>query len=195
MGRGRIRYGVSALAVLAAFLMMGGAASSAAVKWSTIDLTYGAIDGYEWAAGVKVPQGSLNRICAGLSMLEPPRKDGGDVEGTSALECSSLRDRTQAASASVSFGAGPSRVVVLEWVYRPVVRRVRLEIAGKGVKVFSTQAADIPDRQARGIPSFRYLVLPRRGEVCIRRITSLDRTGAPIAEEDRPPCGRGQGNV
>jgi citrate lyase gamma subunit len=202
--RGKGRFVVSALAMLVALLIVGGATSKAAVgratndaavKWSTIDLTHGVIDGYEWAAGVKVKRGSLNRICAGLSMLEPPREDGGDVEGTSALECSSLRNKTQRASASVSFGAGASRVAVLEWLYRPAVRHVRLEIADKGARSFSTQAADIPDRQARGLPAFRYLILPRRGEICIRRITTFDRTGASIAEEELPPCGRGQGNI
>jgi hypothetical protein len=187
--------GPAGLAFVLAFFFLSGVGISAEKPWFKVNTAQGSIDGYRWATGVKAQKGALDEVCAGVSLLEPSHGDDEEVEGTSSLNCGSLRERDRSVFTMAAFGAGKSRIAVLELVYRPTIGKVRLAIAGQRRNTYATRAPNIAMRHSKNIPAFRYLVLTLRGETCIREIASFDRSGVMVAREDLPPCPRGEDNI
>jgi hypothetical protein len=161
-----------------------------------VGLEQGETNGYHWAAGVKGPKDEpLGRICAQISMVEPSQDGVPYVEGHDSTECGRLKQATESVSGTDSFGSGASRVTVLEAVYRPIVRKVTFILATGERRIYRPGVPDIPSRSGRGIPNFRYIVIPFEGEVCIRRITTFDGNGGVLANIGSPRCPAGSGNV
>jgi hypothetical protein len=172
------------------------AAGSNKGRWFEVSLEQGKTKGYHWAVGAKGQKHlPLSKICAQISMVEPLRDDVPYAEGRDATDCSQLKWPSDSVASSVSFRSGPSRVTILELLYRPVVRKVTFILDTGERRVFRPKVPRIPDRSARGIPVFRYLVAPFIGSTCIRRITTFDERDGVIHNEARPACQGASGNV
>lgn len=181
---------------LALSLLVSPGAAGSKVSWFHAMLKRGETKGYHWAVGVKGRKHEpLSEICAQISMVEPPRDDAPYVEGRDATDCGRLRQPSDSVSSTDSFGSGVSRVAVLEVVYRPIVRKVTFILATGERRVFRPHPPDVPNRAARGIPIFRYLVAPLEGETCIRRVATFDGRGRVVSNEARPRCPAGAGNL
>jgi hypothetical protein len=177
-----------------------GAASVAAggsrAHWYQTTLERGEINGYHWAVGAKGPKHKpLNEVCAEISMLEPAQEDALYVEGSDSTDCGRLDRPVDSISSTDSFGSGKERVSVLELIYRPIVRKVVFVLSTGERKAFLPRAPQIAHRSSRGIPVFRYAVFPFEGEVCVRRVTTVDGHEEVISSEARPPCPSGSGNL
>jgi hypothetical protein len=164
-------------------------------RWYQVGLATGEVEGYQWAVGAKgMKHEPLAEICALASLTEPPN-DGVDfVEGTDATICGKLMTPMESVVASPAFGSGESRLVILAAIYRPIVRRVTFFLNTGGRRVFQTRLAKVPNRRAKGIPRFRYLVAPFKGETCVRKISTFDGNGNLVHDELRPSCRQG-GNL
>lgn len=188
------------LTALIAALMLSSIGSDGATgatkdRWYQVGLDTGETDRYRWAVGAKGPKHEpLNKICALASLTEPPQEDKPFVEGTDAVTCGSLATPMDSLAASPAFGSGDSRLVLLAVLYRPTVREVAFLLDTGERKVFQSRMVDVPNRRARGIPRFRYLVAPFQGETCIRKVTLFDGNGKAIYSEARPSC-RDGGNL
>jgi hypothetical protein len=160
-------------------------------RWFDVSLEHGeTASGYVWGAGARVRKGShLTDVCATLSLTEPQREDAPYVEGTDATDCGSVRRSVESVVSSVSMGQSASSVSVVEALYRPIVRKVRLELSTGEKKVFLPRVPMLAPGGKRVVPMFRYLVLPLEGQVCIRRILSFDGGGRLINRES-PEEGR-----
>jgi hypothetical protein len=137
-----------ALAVLAGCLVLGSLSQAATATgetdWFQIKLEQGEVNGYHWAVGVKGPKHRpLSQICAELSMVEPPQEGAPYVEERDATDCSSFRQSIHSVFGTESFGSGPSRVTVLEALYRPIVRKVTFVLAGGERRVFLPRVPEI----------------------------------------------------
>jgi hypothetical protein len=177
-------------------LFSHGAAASGKVGWFQIKLEQGEVNGYHWVVGAKGPKHRpLSRICAELSMVEPPQEGAPYVEGRDATNCSRLRPPIHSVFGTEAFGSGPSRVAVFEGLYRPIVRKVTFVLATGERRVFLPRVPKIPNQSARGIPSFRYFAAPFEGETCVRRVATFDGAGKIVSNEARPPCPGGTGNL
>lgn len=177
-------------------LVSQAAAGTSKDRWFQAALEQGEINGYHWAVGVKGPKDEpLSHICAQLSMVEPPQEDAPYVEGGSSTECGRLKRPVDAVSGTESFGSEASRVTVLEMVYRPIVRKVTFILATGERWVYRPDVPEIPNRAERGIPIFRYIVVPFEGEVCVRCVTTFDGKGRVLSNEGSPRCPAGSGNL
>lgn len=174
---------VSAL-VAVGIVTLGGAydaTGAGAGRWYEINLEAGEVDGYGWAAGAKGPKREpLDEICATVSVVEPLRPDAPYAEGSDSVVCGSLSRPMDWVAAESGFGSGDSSLMVLTVLYRPVVRKATFLLGTGERRVFSPRMAKVRNRQARGIPGFRYVVAPFRGETCIRKVTLFDRKGVII---------------
>jgi hypothetical protein len=171
------------LAVLHPTMSLG---TSKQDRWYHTTLAMGkTAEGYQWAVGAKGRKGhTLDEICATLSMSEPPRPDVPYVEGTDSADCGSVRYPTESIRSSVSMGS----VEVVEILYRPVVRKVRVVLNSGEESVVWLRVPQISRRAERDIPMFRFFALPLEGDACIRRITSYDGRGNTIKSEKTESC-------
>lgn len=171
------------------------AAGANKARWYQVGLEMGETDGYRWAVGAKGPKHEpLDEICALASLTEPPQADKPFVEGMDAAVCGSLATPGDSMAASPAFGSGNSRLVLLAVLYRPAVREVAFLLDTGERRVLWPRMVKVPNRRARGVPRFRYLVTHFKGEACIRKITLFDGSGRVIYREARPPCPNG-GNL
>jgi hypothetical protein len=169
--------------------------AGAAPSWYQARLETGETDEYKWSVGAKGPKNApLNEICALASLLEPPRDEDSFVEGRDSVGCGSLSTREDSVAVSPAFGSGQSRLVLLAVLYRPAVRKVVFVLGSGERRVFRPRMATVTNQRARGIPNFRYLVAPFKGETCIRKVTLIDGKEAVIDREPRPDC-RDGGNL
>jgi hypothetical protein len=182
------------LALSLSLFQAAGAAGK--VSWFKVKLEQGEVNGYRWAVGVKGPKHRpLGQICAELSMVEPPQDGAPYFEERDPTSCSRLKQATDSVFGTAAFRSGQSRVAVFEALYRPIVRKVTFVLATGERRVFLPRVPKIPDRSARGIPTFRYFATSFEGETCVRRVATFDGAGKIISSEARPPCQAGTGNL
>jgi hypothetical protein len=165
-------------------------ASESKERWFRVGTTHGSVEGYRWSAGAKGLKGeSLGKICSELSMVEPPRKDVPYVEGQSSTDCGELSNISSLVETNLSFGSGESEVSVVQVLYPPRVRRVKI-VLGSGRRLsLRAHILFTPASVANGVPAFRYVVIPLgAGESCVRRITALDGRGRIASKRNWPPC-------
>lgn len=184
-----------ASAVVLSVLVSPAAAGTGEVSWFHVEMERGEAKGYHWAVGAKgLKHQPLSKICTQISMVEPPRDDVPYFEGRDATDCGFLVRPSDSIASTDSLGSGMARVAVTEVFYRPIVRKVTFILATGERRVFRRRIPRIPNRVARGIPIFRYLVAPFEGEVCIRRVVTFDGRARLVSSEGRPPCPTGAGN-
>jgi hypothetical protein len=176
---------VITIAVVAIFLPSTTFGTKGPDHWYHVTLAKGKTSGgYQWAVGAKGRKGSmLDEICATLSMTEPPQDDIPYVEGTDSTDCGSVRRPAESIASSVSMGQGESEVKIVEWLYRPAVRKVNVVFKTGEERVLQSKSPGIARRAKRGIPKFRFLVLPLEDGNCVRRVVSYDAQGGVINRE------------
>jgi hypothetical protein len=173
--------------VIATSLAMAGQSRE---QWFQVGTAHGNVEGYRWSAGAKgLKDRPLGKICAELSMVEPPRKDVPYVEGQSSTDCGELSNISSLVETNLSYGSGNSEVSVLQILYRPGVRRVRI-VLGSGRRMsFRAHIFPTPSSVWDGVPAFRYVVVPlKSGESCVRRIVAFDGRGRIASKRNSPPC-------
>ena len=149
--------------------------------WYEINLEIGEVDGYGWAVGARGPEGRpLDRICAMVSVVEPLRPDAPYVEGNDSVVCGSLARPVRWVAADAGFGSGDSSLTVLSVLFRPAVDKAILVFSTGERKVLRPRMAKIRDRQARGIPRFRYLAVPFKGDGRLRKVMLFDGKGTAL---------------
>lgn len=175
------------MAIVSSAIAAGGSE-----QWFQVGTARGKIEGYRWSAGAKGIKGKrLGRVCSELSIVEPPREDVPYVEGQDATDCGELKSLGDAVDTSVAYGSGESQVGVLQILYRPGVRKVRI-VLGSGRQMW-LRPHIYPDPSAapNGIPAFRYLVVPlEAGDLCVLRLTAFDGRGRIASKQNRLLCGR-----
>lgn len=177
------------VALMLAVSISQAVAGSSKGHWFQANLARGEIEGYRWAVGAKGPKHEpLGQICAQISIVEPPRDDFPEVEGRDTTDCGQLRLATDVVSSTNSLESGKSGVSVLEAIYRPVVRKVRIVFASGEQELYRTSAPQLSNRVGRGIPKFRYVVAQFLAESCVRRITGFDGNGKTVSNRASPPC-------
>lgn len=175
--------------IIVALAAVGGGSSQAKggrTHWYSVALAHGTTaGGYLWSVGAKGSRNSgLHRICAVLSITEPPQEGSPDVEGTDSVDCGPLRDPTESVISSLGMGEGPAALDLVEVLYRPAVRKVVVEVSAGQDLVFHPRARTIRSGGSEGaILRFRYLAIPLEGDNCIRQIVSYDRGGHIIKRE------------
>ena len=186
----KIKGAMAALVVLVLAASMSQAfAGSPKGQWFQAKLASGEIEGYRWSVGVKGPKHApLSQICAEISMVEPPRDDVPYVEGRDATDCGQLKQATDAVSSTISFGSGESEVTVREVIYRPLVDKVTVIFDTGDQRDYQTRKPRLSNMKGRGIPSFRYVVVPFGAGMCVRRIIALDRMGGVVSKRPGSPC-------
>lgn len=158
-------------------------------RWYRAVVERGETHGYSWWTGVKgLKHEPLKEICALASMAEPPRDDDPFIEREDAAECGSLRRATESVVVTLSAESGTERVLVLEALYRPTVRKVVFALDTGERRIYRPLLSQIPRLGRRGIPRFRYISTSFEGEICIRRVSTYDGEGSIVAKEARPPC-------
>lgn len=181
-------------------LITGWASSEAGAasedRWYRVLLEKGKTeDGYEWAMGASGPRNQpLRKICNVTSTLAPPN-DAGYVEGDSLTVCGSLRRPELSAVVSLDVGSEGATRTVFEALYHPVVRKVIFVLDSGERMVYFPKVPKIPNRAAKGIPLFRYVVDTFEEELCVRKVTTFDKAGRAISREASPACPSGQGNL
>jgi hypothetical protein len=164
-------------------------AESSKVRWFQAKLASGETEGYHWSVGAKGPKYEpLSQLCTQVSIIEPPRNDVPYVEGQDAADCGRLRVATDAVSSVESLGSNRSGVTVLEALYRPLIRKVAVDLAGGERKFYRTRVPQLSNRSDRGIPMFRYVVASLKGGDCIRRLIAFDGKGKVVSKQTSPPC-------
>jgi hypothetical protein len=165
-------------------------------SWYRVGLDQGEWQGYHWAVGAAGPKHEpLGEICALISVIEPPQEGSPYVEASDAKVCGSLPDATVSNVLGETLGSGASKQILVAALYRPIVRKVTFVLDTGERKVYFPRTPRIPNRVAKGIPAFRYLVTSSDGETCTRRMTTFDGKGDVIWNEARPPCPAGIGNL
>jgi hypothetical protein len=85
-------------------------------------------------------------------------------------------------------GQGESEVKVVEILYRPVVREVNVVLKSGEERNLRPQPPKIKSRARRGIPMFRFLVIPLEDGACIQHATSYDGQGNALKNEKMEGC-------
>lgn len=165
------------------------AAGASRSDWYRVELEHGEANGYLWSVSAAGPRHQpLREICGQISSLEPPQGDPELTFGDHFSLCGDLFDATQSNDLAAGFGSGVSEITLLADLYRPAVRKVAFVTDTGERRVYFPAVPAIPDRTARGIPVFRYLVTSFVGEFCIRRVTTFDKLGNVIRNQRDPIC-------
>lgn len=180
---------VALAVVLLAGQFTGAAAGVPRDQWYRVTLEQGETQGYRWAVGAKGPRGGpLKDSCLTVGVLEPPQPDADYVEGHDFAVCGGLIEPGDSISLGTPLGSGESALTLFAALYRPVVRELTFLLDTGERRVLQPRLADIPDRQDRGIPRFRYVVADFEAGICIRKLTSRDGSGSVIRSEVSPFC-------
>lgn len=157
-------------------------------SWYRVPLKSGEADGgYQWSASATGPKGhSLRRICVHLSIAEPSR-EGLPVEGEESAGCGRLKGPKDSVSASGVYGSGESATKILGVAYRPIVRKVVLELSS-GRQVYFPTIPIALSRTRHNVPMFRYIVAFLDKNECLRRITTYGESETVIAVDRETQC-------
>jgi len=160
-------------------------------RWLNVSLEHGeTASGYAWATGARIRKGSkLTDVCTAISVTEPQQDDAPYVEGIDAADCGSLRHPAETVVSFLPMGRNAFSVGVVEALYRPVVRKVRVDLSTGEKKVFLPRAVRLSRGDKGVVPIFRYLVLTLEGQICIRRMLSYDH-GGRLIEQEKPEGSR-----
>lgn len=183
-----------------AFSYLGGAPLSAdadtskKARWYSVSLAHGETSGgYRWGVGAKGPKHEpLKEICAMAGMIEPPEPDKPYVEGTDGALCGEIRSPKESMMETAGFGTGESSVTAFVAIYRPAVRKVTFVFDSGERRVYLPQVPQLPNRDERGIPVFRFIADTFEGEPCARRVTTFDGRGGVISHETKKDCPGGE---
>jgi hypothetical protein len=170
--------------------MVASAAGNPRHDWYQVDLQSGETNGVRWSVGAKGQKDEpLKRICVLAAMVEKPQEDNAPyVEGEDGADCGRLLEQTDSVSTSVSLTAGDELSTVIASAYRPVVQKV-VAVWSDGAR--SSYGASMPsqtDRKRRGVPRFKFVVIPFEGGGCITRLIAFDASGTALSKDVRPPC-------
>jgi hypothetical protein len=179
---------VAAVAVgSAGMLDPAGAAGWQSGGWYQAVLEAGETEGWRWAVGAKGRKHEpLQEICLVVGVIEPLEPGSPEVRAGELSSCGHLRRPTDSVSSTTRLDS-EALTALHATLYRPIVSRVIFVLGTGERRVYRTAAVKVARRVARGIPVFRYLVVPFDGETCIRRIVTHDSRGAVIKNEIAEP--------
>jgi hypothetical protein len=141
-------------------------------------------DGWSWVVSAKGQKYSpLKKVCLVIGVAEPRVPGNPEIRAGQVTTCGELRKPANSVSASTAIGSEEPGVNLLAMLYRPIVRKVVLVLGGGKRSVHRTTVVSVPRRVARGIPVFRYIVVPLDGAECIQRIITYDWRGVAIEKE------------
>jgi hypothetical protein len=188
MGMTKMSGAAAALVVL----LLGVIASQAIAgnsqgKWFQVALSTGETNGYNWSTGAKGPKGQrLRRICAEISMVEPPRNGTDVAEGRDSTDCGELKTASDAVVSEEFLGPEKSGLTVLEAIYRPLIQKVTIVFTGGRRSTLKTQTPT--DRIGGAVPVFRYVATSFAVGNCVDRIVAFDGKGKVVVTQDNAPC-------
>ena len=154
-------------------------------RWYTAAVEEGETQGYRWSIRVKGPKGEpLRRLCVLAGFIAPPKPDVPYAEGDNSQVCGEVVMPTDSVLMSATLGSSGTTFLVA--VYRPLVRKVSFLLSTGQRRVFRPHLPHVPNRAARGIPRFRFVVATFDRGACVRRVTTFDGRGDVVSREGEP---------